>query len=166
MNEQKEDQVNGEQGKGAGLAKALEVAVSQRSISGFRLITDALQQFKEHNKSLMAEITMVSTDTLTRSITHSLAVNADFSKLINAQAIFPDISKAIRPPAYEALYSANLSIGKLFDSTNVIAKSFAQLSSVSKIWQSQLRSVSSVLGKVQYPKIVLDSHLGVCPSNG
>lgn len=161
MDEQKEGQVNGRRGEDANLSKALEVTVSQDSIRGFQAVTDTLRQFREQNASLMAEIARAATayDMLTKNIADSLAVAADFSKIIDAQLVLPDISGLVRPPAYEALYSANLSISNLFDTTNVIAKSFAQLPSVSEIWQSQLQPVRSVLETVQYSNLALNSHL-------
>jgi hypothetical protein len=155
------DIVNGKQGENVGLTEALKIAVSQSSISSFSYVTDALHQFRELNKSLMAEITDVFAvqQKPMRDILHSLAINADFSKLIETQNIVQDISAAISSPLQEALYSANLSIGNLFDNTNGIAKSLDHLSSISEIWQSQLKPMESVLGTIQSSKIILDSHL-------
>jgi hypothetical protein len=155
------DIVNGEQGENVGLAEALKIAISQSSISSFSYVADALHQFRELNNSLMTEITNVFAvqEKLNQNISRSLAVNADFSKLIETQNIVQDISAAISSPIQEALYSANLSIGNLFDNTNGIAKSLDYLSPISEIWQSQLKPMESVFGTVQSSKIVLDSYL-------
>lgn len=155
------DIMNDEQGNNVGLTEALKIAVSKSSIGSFSHVTDALHQFREHNKSLMNEITNVFAvqEKLNQDISRSLAISADFSKLIETQNIVQDISTAISSPIQEALYSANLSIGNLFDNTKGIARSLDTLSSISEVWQSQLKPMGSVLDTVQSSKIVLDSYL-------
>jgi len=158
MDEKKEDEVI----KDTDLSQSPSVQVSQSAASSFGLVADALRDFREQNATILAEIARTGTANiaLAKSIADSAAVAADFSRIIDAQInLLPDLSKVIRSPAYETLLSANFAISNLFDTTDAIAKSIVQLSSVPEMWQSQLQSVNLALEAIQIPKAFLDSHI-------
>ena len=158
--EGKEQKANKQDRRKGNLVTALEIAASQDSISNFRIVAGALKSFEKQNASVWAEIARASVNhmALAEAVANS-AMLIDFSKVIDLRmSLFPDFSEVLRSPAYDALSSANLAIGNLFDTTDVIAKLVDQLPSTSEMWQGQLQLVNAALEAIQPSKILLDTY--------
>jgi hypothetical protein len=126
-------------------------------LSGLASVASAVQQYIEQNQRAMEQIAQAaSTHALIQKETlASLAY--DMSKIVNAQLGLSNIGKLVQSPALELANSANLSIGRLFDSTNKLVGQ--QVASIAKGWELSLQTSILIPEIGQVADAVLKSHL-------
>lgn len=129
-------------------------------LSGLASVASAVQQYVGQNRRAMEQIAQVASThaLIQRETLASLA--CDMPKIVNAQLRLSNIGKLVQSPALELANSANLSIGRLFDSTDSINKLVGQqMASIAKGWELSLQTSILMPEIGQVADAVLKSHL-------
>jgi len=140
---------------------ASKVTIPPKTLKGFLAVSESLQRYIEKNNQILEQIIKASGafDSIIDKM--NLSASMQVSKILNTQIKFSELNRGFRSPALELVNSVNLSIGRLFESTDTVSinKLLGQDVLQSNAWRKQLEALHTVTEGSRSYSLALQSHL-------
>ncbi len=139
----------------------LPATIPPETLKRFLAVSESLQRYMEQNSRIFKEVIKTSAvhDSILEKI--NLSASLEASKILDAQIRSLELNKVFQSPALELANTVNLSIGRLFEATDVIRVNelLKQVALPPRIWEEQLQAIAKVVGEFPRYDLALQSHL-------
>jgi len=139
----------------------LPATISPETLKGFLAVSESLHHYMEQNSSFFEAVSKASAvhDSIFEKI--NLSASLEVSKFLDAQIRSLELNKVFQSPALELANTVNLSIGRLFEATDVmrVNELLKQVTLPPRIWDEQLQAIAKVVGEFPRYDLALQSHL-------
>jgi len=130
-------------------------------IPGFLAVSESLQRYVEQNSRFFDEVIRASAIHNALFERMELSASLEVSKILDAQIRSFELNKVFQSPVLELADTANLSIGHLFEATDIIRVNelIRQVVLPPSIWEEQLRAIEKISGEFPRYDLAWQTHL-------
>jgi len=139
----------------------LPAKIPPETLKGLLAVSKSLQRYTEQNSRIFEEVIRASAIHTAIFKKMNLAASLDASKILDTQIRLLELDKVFQSPALELANAVNLSIGHLFEATDLmrVNELLKQVAFPPRIWDEQLQVIAKIAGEIPRYDLVLQSHL-------